>query len=92
MTRAKRGPFVRFLATSGLLLTGFAMAALPVGSELRAETIDTALARAYQNSPIINASRASLRATNEGVPQARSGYRPRINATADIGKIGRAHV
>ncbi|HMB11829.1 TolC family outer membrane protein [Saliniramus sp.] len=85
MTRANPRSFVSFVATTALLLTGFAMVAMPGGHQAHAETIDTALARAYQNSPIINASRAGLRATNEGVPQARSGYRPRINATADIG-------
>lgn len=85
MIEANSGLFVRFFATTGLLLAGFAMAALPGASEARPETIDTALARAYQNSPVINSSRAGLRATNEGVPQARSGYRPRINATADVG-------
>jgi outer membrane protein len=58
---------------------------LAVSGPSRAETIDSALARAYQNSPVINASRAGLRATNENVPRALSGYRPRIEATADIG-------
>lgn len=64
------------------LLVGIPLA---LGPSAQAETIDSALARAYQNSPVINASRASLRATNENVPRALSGYRPRIEATADIG-------
>ena len=58
---------------------------LSVPGPAKAETIDGALARAYQNSPVINASRAGLRATNENVPRALSGYRPRLEATADIG-------
>jgi len=68
-------------------LTALLLGALPlaVSGPSQAETIDGALARAYQNSPVINASRASLRATNENVPRALSGYRPRIDATADIG-------
>src|SRR3712207_933943 len=50
-----------------------------------AETLDGALARAYVNNPTLNAQRASVRATDELVPQALSGYRPRINAAADAG-------
>jgi outer membrane protein len=49
------------------------------------ETLESALARAYNAHPSLNAQRASLRATNEGVSQAVSGYRPRVNATADAG-------
>lgn len=50
-----------------------------------AETLESALARAYAAHPSLNAQRASLRVTNEGVSQAVSGYRPRVNASADIG-------
>ena len=52
---------------------------------LSQETLDSALARAYSAHPSLNAFRASLRATDEALPQALSGYRPRITATADIG-------
>ena len=38
-----------------------------------ADTIEAALVRAYQNNPQLNAQRASVRATDEGVPQALSG-------------------
>jgi outer membrane protein len=51
-----------------------------------AEKIEAALARAYQNNPQLNAQRAIVRQTDEGVPQALSGYRPSINATASAGK------
>jgi outer membrane protein len=50
-----------------------------------AETLAEALASAYANNPTLNAQRASLRATDEGVPQALSGYRPSISAGASIG-------
>jgi outer membrane protein len=50
-----------------------------------ADTIEAALARAYQNNPQLNAQRASVRATDENVPQALSGYRPRIAVTASAG-------
>ena len=50
-----------------------------------AETLESALAQAYRNNPTLNAQRAALRATDEGVPQAVAGYRPRINGTWDAG-------
>src|ERR1700682_4713273 len=50
-----------------------------------ADTIDAALVRAYQNNPQLNAQRASVRATDENVPQALSGYRPRVAVTASAG-------
>lgn len=52
---------------------------------MRAETITGALARAYGSNPTLNAQRASVRATDENVPRALSGYRPRVAATADAG-------
>jgi outer membrane protein len=54
-------------------------------AQSRAETLDSALVKAYGNNPQLNAQRASLRATDEGVSQAQSGYRPKITASADIG-------
>jgi outer membrane protein len=50
-----------------------------------ADSIETALVQAYQNNPQVNAQRALVRATDENVPQALSGYRPRISATATYG-------
>jgi outer membrane protein len=54
--------------------------------EAAAETIEAALARAYENNPQLNAQRAIVRQTDEGVPQALSGYRPTISATATVGR------
>jgi outer membrane protein len=51
-----------------------------------AETMESALAKAYQNNPQLNAQRAIVRQTDEGVAQALSGYRPQINANASIGR------
>src|SRR5262245_17888585 len=42
------------------------------------DTLEGALVLAYQNNPTLNAQRASVRATDEGVPQALAGYRPRV--------------
>src|SRR5262245_15746142 len=42
------------------------------------------MVKAYQNNPQLNAQRASVRAVDETVPQALSGYRPRVSVTANI--------
>lgn len=49
-----------------------------------AETLESALSRAYQSNPTLNAQRANVRATDENVPRAKAGFRPRINANAEI--------
>ena len=41
--------------------------------------------RAYQNNPQLNAQRAAVRASDETVPQALSGYRPNVTATLSGG-------
>ncbi|MBX6427074.1 MAG: TolC family outer membrane protein [Variibacter sp.] len=76
--RAPRGPAAALL---------FVVVAGVVGAsaDTRAETLQSALAQAYRNNPQLNAERARLRATDETVPQALSGYRPTISATADVG-------
>jgi outer membrane protein len=51
-----------------------------------AETIESALARAYRENPQLNAQRAQVRATDENIPQALSGYRPKIGVTATTGE------
>ena len=50
-----------------------------------ADTIEAALVRAYQNNPQLNAQRAAVRSTDENVPQALSGYRPRVAVTGSAG-------
>src|ERR1700682_602078 len=61
------------------------VAASIIGDAARAETIERALARAYENNPQLSAERATVRQADEGVAQALSGYRPTINATANLG-------
>src|SRR5438132_1614709 len=48
--------------------------------------MESALVKAYQNNPQLNAQRASTRVTDEAVPQALSGYRPRVSITATAGE------
>lgn len=45
----------------------------------------SALVKAYQSNPQINAGRAQQRATDENVPQALAGYRPQIVASLSAG-------
>jgi len=49
-----------------------------------AETMQSALVQAYQTNPQLNAQRASARAQDEAVPQALSGYRPKLSITASM--------
>ena len=57
------------------------LAAMPAS----AETLESALAKAYQGNPSLNASRAGVRAIDENVAIAQSGYRPTVNVNASIG-------
>ena len=71
------------------VFTGAAAAALLLAcmgpTPVLADTIEAALVRAYQSNPQLNAQRASVRATDENVPQALSGYRPRVALTGSAG-------
>ncbi|WP_247877210.1 TolC family outer membrane protein [Azospirillum brasilense] len=49
-----------------------------------AQSLEDALAQAYSNNPALAAQRARQRAVDESVPQALSGYRPTVRATAGI--------
>ncbi len=62
-----------------------AAACAMAGSAASADTLEMALVQAYQNNPQINAQRALVRATDENVPQALAGYRPRISGTYNYG-------
>lgn len=70
-------------AASMLAIAAVLGGALPVTAF--AETLADALARAYKYNPRLDAERARLRATDEEVARANSGYRPDITATADVG-------
>jgi outer membrane protein len=50
-----------------------------------ADTIEQVLSYAYQNNPQLNAQRANQRGVDENVPQALSGYRPKVSATVSGG-------
>ncbi|WP_238278600.1 TolC family protein, partial [Methylobacterium jeotgali] len=68
------------------MLTGLALATgLSAGAPASAETLESALARAYAGNPQLNAGRAGVRASDENVAAAQAGYRPTVSVEADIG-------
>src|SRR5665213_284849 len=75
-----RGVKVVTGAAAAVLLVAYAGLAPALG-----DTIEAALVRAYQNNPQLNAQRALVRSTDENVPQALSGYRPKVAITASAG-------
>jgi outer membrane protein len=72
---------LRAVACLFLAIAGIGVAS----SRAAADTLEWALVQAYQNNPSLNAQRAALRATDENVPQALSGYRPKVSVTASGG-------
>ncbi len=69
-------------AVAGIWVASLA-ASVPAG----ADTVESALVAAYRSNPQLNVQRAIVRATDEQVPQALSGYRPRVSATASAGML-----
>lgn len=58
---------------------------LGAASPAAAQTLNQALAAAYANNPTLQAERANLRATDEGVPQALAGWRPQVTVSGTAG-------
>jgi outer membrane protein len=78
----------RRLANRAIATCAVAAVLIVVSRPGIADTLEGSLAQAYQNNPSLNAQRAALRATDEGVPIALSGYRPRITGTITGGATG----
>lgn len=55
-----------------------------LSSAAHAETLADALALAYQTNPTLQGQRANQRVTDEGVVQAKTAFRPTLNASADV--------
>ena len=72
---------MRATACASAILAGFLAFAMPA----RAETISSALARAYGGNPDLNQQRAGSRASDEGVSRAVSGYRPSVTVNSSLG-------
>ena len=56
-----------------------------IGTPAGAQTLTQALSTVYASHPTLLAARAQLRATDEGVPQALSGWRPTVSVTGGYG-------
>ena len=67
-------------------LAALVAVALGVAAPASAETLDEALTALYGNNPTLQAARAELRATDELVPQALSGWRPTVAINGQLGE------
>jgi outer membrane protein len=76
--------FIVFIAGKRLLTAALMSATVLASTPSMAETIFGAMAKAYNNNSTLNASRAGVRVTDEGVAIAKSGYRPVVSGTADL--------
>ena len=73
------------LVSASVIALSIGSAGLGMSDKAAAETLRDAMASAYKYNPRIDAERARLRATDETVPQAKSGYRPTVVGSADAG-------
>ncbi len=67
------------------LFMGMALGGSGAGGAM-AQTLEDALSATYNSNPTLNSARASLRATDEGVPQALAGWRPSVSVTGTAGR------
>lgn len=67
------------------LLLGVSLVLASAPSFAETQTLEQALAAAYARNPGLQAERARLRATDEKVAEAMSGWRPSVDATAGAG-------
>lgn len=70
------------MSLSKRLFAALLLSAAVISPAAAAETILGALSKAYQNNSALNAARAGVRVTDEGVAIAKSGYRPRLEGVA----------
>ena len=78
---------VRLSGIPGHLVFPFCFILLALG-DANAQTIEDTLMIAYRNNPTLLGQRAKLRATDEGVPQALSDWRPSVEITGSAGLEG----
>src|SRR5712671_290902 len=84
-----RGAQIAAFAASAMMAFSVMPAAEPavngrVGAGRGTGTIEGALVLAYRNNPQFNAQRSATRATDENVPTALAGYRPRVTGTSSL--------
>jgi TolC family type I secretion outer membrane protein len=70
----------------GAVLAAVSLFALAAGGmAANADDLNTALGQTYLANPSLDAQRAALRSTDEGVPQALSGWRPTLSGQVTAG-------
>ncbi|HRK19976.1 MAG TPA: TolC family outer membrane protein [Hyphomicrobiaceae bacterium] len=69
----------------GVAAVAIAVAVCMSSAPALSDTLNSALSHAYRYNPKLDAARATLRATDEEVARANSGYRPIISGSADVG-------
>ncbi|MGI9514647.1 MAG: TolC family outer membrane protein [Anderseniella sp.] len=74
------------LHASALAVGVAVVAMIGQSTSVNAETIASALSKAYVGNPQLKADQARQRATDELVPQAKSGWRPTVTTNSDIRK------
>lgn len=77
---------MRFGLFSTAAAVAFALSGAVSGGAL-AQSLEEALSEAYLSNPTLQAQRAQVRATDEGVPQAKAGWRPSVELVADSGLL-----
>lgn len=78
--------FLRGRGFAAVIVSAMVLSPITAG----AETIEGALAKAYRNNSSLNSARAGVRVTDENVPIAKSGMRPRIAATGALSLTSRS--
>ncbi len=81
-----RRPKLKVQASWLAALCVAATAAIHGPATASAETIASALAKAYVGNPQLKADQARQRATDEQVPQAKSGWRPTVTTSTEVSK------
>ena len=77
-------------AARALLLSTFLLAggvAVVAAADSGVDTLREAMGRAYLGNPTLRADRARQRATDEQVPQALSGWRPKVDASGSVARV-----
>ena len=69
---------------AGWVATGIAL--LLVGGRAQGQSLTEALVTAYRSNPALLAERATVRAQDEGVAQALSGWRPTVTLNVNGGR------
>ncbi len=81
----KKNRLNQFTMLTALSLATFTLAGAFTLPAAKAESLEQALIAAYESNPTLRAARANLRAGDEAVPQALSGWRPLVTVNANTG-------